>query len=377
MTSRRSSAVPVLLAALLLVCLGAAAAGLAAGILPDQLASLGPADPSLEPVERWLLTAYLVLYSPRLGGPLAPDLGQIELTIEPGSSARQVAASLESLGLVDDPELFVRYLHYRGLDTGIEAGRYTLDGSMALTQVAQALQSAEAAASTLTVPEGWRREQVADLLDRSQLAVGGEAFLAASLQLPAGHWLEPELPPAATLEGYLFPDSYQLAEDTSAEELVAAMLDNFTAKLTPVLRRAFADRGLNVHQAVTLASIVEREAAVAEEMPQIASVFLNRLALGMKLDADPTVQFALGRQSDGGWWKAGLTFADLEIDSPFNTYRFAGLPPGPIANPGLASLEAVAQPTETVYLFFRAACDGSGRHLFAVTFEEHQANACD
>jgi UPF0755 protein len=128
---------------------------------------------------------------------------------------------------------------------------------------------------------------------------------------------------------------------------------------------------------VTLASIVEREAAVAEEMPQIASVFLNRLALGMKLDADPTVQFALGRQPDGGWWKAGLTFADLEIDSPFNTYRFAGLPPGPIANPGLASLEAVAQPTETVYLFFRAACDGSGRHLFAVTFEEHQANACD
>jgi UPF0755 protein len=178
MTSRRSSAVPVLLAALLLVCLGAAAAGLAAGILPDQLASLGPADPSLEPVERWLLTAYLVLYSPRLGGPLAPDLGQIELTIEPGSSARQVAASLESLGLVDDPELFVRYLHYRGLDTGIEAGRYTLDGSMALTQVAQALQSAEAAASTLTVPEGWRREQVVGPL---AVGCGGRGLLGGQL----------------------------------------------------------------------------------------------------------------------------------------------------------------------------------------------------
>lgn len=377
MRRRRSSAGLILLAALLLVCLAAAAAGVAAGLLPDRLANLGAADPSLQPHERLLLGGYLMLRADSIDQPLQPGLGPVELTIEPGSSARQVAASLAELGLVEDGELFVRYLHYRGLDTGIEAGSYSLDGGMTLEQVAGALQSAEASASMLTVPEGWRREQVADLLDRSGLPISGQAFLAASQGPPAGSWVETELPAGASLEGFLFPDSYQLAEDSTAQELVAAMLENLDRRLTPALRRAFTDRGLSLFQAVTLASIIEREAVVADERPQIASVFLNRLALGIKLDADPTVQYALGRQPDGNWWKAGLTFADLELDSPFNTYRFPELPPGPIANPGLASLEAVAQPAETPFLFFRAACDGSGRHQFAVTFEEHQANACE
>jgi len=377
MRRRRSSAGLILLAALLLVCLAAAAAGVAAGLLPDRLANLGVADPNLQPHERLLLGGYLMLQAGSIDQPLKPGLGAVELTIEPGSSARQVAASLAELGLVEDVELFVRYLHYRGLDTGIEAGRYSLDGGMTLDQVARALQSAEASASMLTVPEGWRREQVADLLDRSGLPASGQAFLAASQEPPAGSWVETELPAGASLEGFLFPDSYQLAEDSTAEELVATMLENLDRRLTPALRRAFTDRGLSLFQAVTLASIIEREAVVADERPQIASVFLNRLALGIKLDADPTVQYALGRQPDGNWWKSGLTFADLELDSPYNTYRFPGLPPGPIANPGLASLEAVAQPAETAFLYFRAACDGSGRHQFAVTFEQHQANACD
>jgi len=123
-----------------------------------------------------------------------------------------------------------------------------------------------------------------------------------------------------------------------------------------------------------LASIIEREAVQASERPLIASVFLNRLALGIPLQADPTVQYPLGRPD--AWWKAPLSIEDLQVDSPYNTYLHQGLPPGPIASPGLASLESVAAPVETSYLFFRAACDGSGRHLFATTFEEHLANAC-
>jgi UPF0755 protein len=130
-------------------------------------------------------------------------------------------------------------------------------------------------------------------------------------------------------------------------------------------------------QAVTLASIVQREAVIQDEMPMIASVFLNRLAVNMKLDSDPTVQYALGYQNGrGGWWTNPLSLADLQIDSPYNTYIYTGLPPGPIANPSLEALQYVAQPAQTPYFYFRAACDGSGRHNFAITFNEHLNNAC-
>jgi UPF0755 protein len=125
-----------------------------------------------------------------------------------------------------------------------------------------------------------------------------------------------------------------------------------------------------------LASIIEREAVVADERPIIASVFFNRLSAGMLLESDPTVQYALGQQPDGDWWKSPLSLDDLALDSPYNTYRSAGLPPGPIANPGLSSLQAVANPADTPYFYFRAACDGSGRHAFAATFDEHLLNAC-
>ncbi len=147
-------------------------------------------------------------------------------------------------------------------------------------------------------------------------------------------------------------------------------------RVTPELLDGFEAQGLSIYEAVTLASIIEREAVVAEERPRIAGVFLNRLEQGMKLETDPTVQYALGLQADGGWWKTDLTSQDLQFDSPFNTYLHPGLPPGPIANPGLSSLEAVAEPIDTDELYFRALCDGSGRHAFARTFEEHLQNAC-
>ncbi len=185
-----------------------------------------------------------------------------------------------------------------------------------------------------------------------------------------------QFPADATLEGFLFPDTYQVDPRGGPEPLVQAMLANFDAKVGTELRAAFAEQGLSLYQAVTLASVVEREAVLPEERPLIAAVFLNRLRLEMPLEADPTVQFALGQQPDGAWWKPSLSAADLEFDSPYNSYRYPGLPPGPIANPGLASLEAVAHPAASTLLYFRTACDGSGAHLFAETFEEHLQNAC-
>jgi UPF0755 protein len=152
---------------------------------------------------------------------------------------------------------------------------------------------------------------------------------------------------------------------------------NFSLHLTVDLREGIARQELDLRQAVTLASLVQREAVVADEGAQIASVFYNRLRAGMKLDSDPTVQYALGyNNAQGTWWTNPLSAIDLQIDSPYNTYIYTGLPPGPIANPSISALRAVAFPAETPYYFFRARCDGSGLHVFSITFEEHLQNGC-
>ncbi len=161
------------------------------------------------------------------------------------------------------------------------------------------------------------------------------------------------------------------------EELLALILANFDRQVNSTLRQAFRDQGLTLYQAIILASIIEREAVMDEEMPVIASVFMNRLNNGMKLDSDPTVQYALGYNADQNtWWTNPLTRSDLQVNSPYNTYLNIGLPPGPISNPGLAALKAVAYPASTPYFYFRVACDGSARHQFAETYDQHLQNAC-
>jgi UPF0755 protein len=161
------------------------------------------------------------------------------------------------------------------------------------------------------------------------------------------------------------------------EEILPQILMNFEAQVTSDMKDGFAAQGLDICQAITLASIIEREAMLVEEMPQIASVFYNRLNSGSVLASDPTVQYALGFNDDQGtWWTNPLSLDDLQVNSPYNTYLYNGLPPAAISNPGLSALEAVAFPAQTPYYYFRAACDGSGRHLFAETYNEHVANEC-
>jgi UPF0755 protein len=218
-------------------------------------------------------------------------------------------------------------------------------------------------------------EQIAGALPEVYLTFQSEEFLDVLITRVPEYIFTAELPDPPSLEGYLFPDTYNLSTDMTAIDLVKVMLDNFENQVDAELQERFNENGFSLHQAVTLASIIEREAVIAEEGPVIASVFINRLALGMKLEADPTVQYAIGSEG-GGWWKPSLTLDDLNVQSPYNTYLYEGLPPGPIANPGLSALRAVAYPAETTYLYFRAMCDGSGRHAFAVTYEEHLENAC-
>ncbi len=159
--------------------------------------------------------------------------------------------------------------------------------------------------------------------------------------------------------------------------MLDAILQNFSLKIDHEMRENYQNQGLSLYQAVTLASIVQREAVREEEMPMIASVFFNRLNAGMKLDTDPTIQYALGYDRETkNWWKNPLSLKDLEVSSPFNTYQNIGLPPGPISNPGLSALLAVAYPAQTPYYYFRSSCDGSGFHEFSETFEQHQQKAC-
>lgn len=358
------------------VCLGVWLAGSLLFGLPNLSDRIGPAGSDLPAAQETLLGAYLAIRSRDLERPAGLPAATLALDIAEGESADMVIGRMSEAGIVRDPALFLAYLRYRGLDRGIQAGTYSLTGQMSIREIAEALQSAQADLLAITFPEGWRREQMAEALAALGASITPEAFLEATQFSLPGYSFSAQVPPGYSLEGFLFPDTYLLAQHEDAPGLVRRMLENFERKVSPELREGFARQGLRLYQAVTLASIIEREAVVTEERPRIAAVFLNRLRQGMTLDADPTVQYALGRQADGSWWKAPLTAADLQIESPFNTYRITGLPPGPIANPGLASLQAVAFPATTSELYFRAACDGSGRHLFAETYEQHLQNAC-
>jgi UPF0755 protein len=181
----------------------------------------------------------------------------------------------------------------------------------------------------------------------------------------------------SSLEGYLLPGEYAIIHGASIVELLPMLLDRLFETVSGELITAYSAQGLSLEQAITLASLVEREAILDDEMPLIASVFLNRLVVGMRLESDPTVQYALGYDElSATWWKVPLAGSDLSIDSSYNTYIHTGLPPAPICNPSTEALQAVAYPESSGYYFFRAACDGSGRHRFSETYEEHLNNAC-
>mgnify|MGYP006285640319 CR=1 FL=1 len=331
--------------------------------------------------ESLFLSTYIESQEEALAQPAGTDNTPVTFLVEPGQSVETIANQLAAQGLINDAELFRRYVQYKGLDAGIQAGTYTLRETMTIPEVAQVLQAAKAPEQQVTLPEGRRMEELATLV-AEQTTISPEAFL----QLAQTGWRETDLraqydflagiPVTATLEGYLFPDTYRLPMDATPYDLVDRLLANFERQVTAEIRQGFEAHGLTLHEGVTLASIVEREAVVPAERPIIAGVYHNRLRDGWPLSACPTVQYALGYQpEEGDWWKSQLYFSDLEIGSPYNTYRNQGLPPAPIANPGLAAIQAAASPAETEYYFFMVDCTaGDGSHLFAKTEAEHMTN---
>ncbi len=361
---------PILLILLTIACLGL----LLVGFPALALHAYGPPSAALGFTQVVQYSAKLAWYDGLLTQPLDPSAPERSFAVEQGESVPSIAKRLAAAGLISDPSAFRDYLAYTGLDIGIQAGNYRLSPALSIVDIAHAMQDATPTEVAFVILPGWRMEEIAASLPTSGLDVAPGAFLAAASAPPRG---QDFLAEAASSEGFLYPDSYILPRAATADQLIELFVRSFALHLTVDLREGFARQGLTVYQAVSLAAIVQREAIHEEEAPSIASVYLNRLKIGMKLDADPTVQYALGyNYAEQTWWTNPLSADNLQVDSPYNTYLDPGLPPAPIDNPGLAALRAVASPADTAYYYFRARCDDSGYHDFAQTFEEHLQNAC-
>ncbi|MBN1439900.1 MAG: endolytic transglycosylase MltG [Anaerolineales bacterium] len=337
-----------------------------------------PAD-DLSTLDLLYLRAYLRLHYDDLRSPSAPADGVFDVV--EGETAAEICVRLEQQAWVHSADLVCNYLRYTGGDRRIGSGSFLIRAGQSPQQIADSLASAESKIRLFTLFAGWRLEETAEALPQSGIPMLPAEFLAAASGRPNSSGsltaLYAEIPSWANLEGFLLPGQYRLVPGDAAERLVERMAVNFWQSLSPGWIEAVRSRGLSVYQAVTMASIIEREAMLEEEMALIASVLYNRLAIDMRLQVDPTVQYALGFQTDrGGWWASPLRDADLGLDSPYNTYVFSGLPPGPICSPSMAALDAIAQPVPSGFYYYRAACDGSGRHNFAETYIQHLANAC-
>jgi len=327
-------------------------------------------------MKRFLLTVTLLVVIAAAGGGgwlyrsvQTPFKGYADaetfVEIAPGSSTPTMGRLLAEAGVVQHPQIFRIAVWMRGAGRRLQAGEYRFDRAMTPAEVVDKIVRGDVFLKPVTFREGLTIRQMAAVFEEQGLGTK-DAFIAAARKGSAIHEIDPE---ARDLEGYLFPDTYTLPRRVTAEQLVARMVARFEKALTPEVRQQAAARGLTVRQLVTLASLVEKETAKPAERPLVAAVYANRLKIGMGLQCDPTVIYALER---AGRFDGNLTRADLQFDSPYNTYRYSGLPPGPIAAPGQASLEAAAQPADVPYLYFVSRNDGS--HEFAATLDEHNRN---
>ena len=332
----------------------------------------GRADPNLEYLQRFIYSARLELHKDDLLQAKEPQGQAVIFQIPYGQSAGQIAASLESQGLIRSAESFTNLLVYAGTDQKIQAGIYRLSPVMNSLAIANHIIDSNPDDVAFSFLPGWRAEEIAALLPMSGLSVSEAEFLSA-VQHPSDGSLGYE-----SLEGYLYPDEYQLLRSAGAIDLTKAFVGHFYNQLPEGYEDLLTAKGLTLDEAVILASLVQKEMVVESEGPLIAGVFLYRLTVGMPLQSDPTVQYALGYDAaSGSWWKNALSQADLRVDSPYNTYIHEGLPPTPICNPGSTALMAVLNASDSPYLYFRAACDGSGTHVFSETYEQHLAAACE
>lgn len=290
------------------------------------------------------------------------DRTQVTVNIRKGSNFPEAAESLAAHGVIKNPRLFGFYASRLGRDRSIRYGMYLLERGSSWNDVLDALEKGEGMVTRVRIIEGWALWDIVPELatklevpEESVQVVVRDTALLRRLRVPRG---------IRDMEGYLFPDTYDLPVGATARQAIIYMIRRFEQVWTPEWEARAAERKMTRHQVVTLASIVEKEVRQGAERPTVAGVYSNRLTRGMLLQADPTIQFALKRRRP-----ARVLFRDLRVDSPYNTYRRAGLPPGPIASPGAKSIEAALYPADVDFLYFVAHPDG--HHEFRRTYREH------
>ena len=280
------------------------------------------------------------------------------ITIREGMSLKEVASTLKSKGIITNKDLFILWTRLLGNSRKIKAGEYLLNSGMTPARIIEILTKGIIITYTVTVPEGFSIEQIGNILDENDLA-DKNSFISLAYEPGV---IQKYGISGPSLEGFLYPDTYQFGKSLPPLLIIDVMVKRFREIIGPYMKR-IEELGMTVGEVITLASIVEKEAGNAEEMPLIASVFLNRLKKGMRMESDPTVIYGMNN------FTGNLTRKDLLESTPYNTYVIRGLPPGPISNPGLASIKAVLYPAETNYLYFVSKNDGT--HYFSVSIEEH------
>lgn len=301
--------------------------------------------------------------------PVARTYRPVSVVVEPGVSLTALGEALYRQGVIRNTLAFRWVARSRAGRWKVRAGQYTLSPDMSLAQIVQRLQQGPeqppADQVRVTIPEGYTLRQIAEVLHRDGVT-DREQFVSCATDAAQIARLHVDFPlPARTLEGYLYPDTYYFHRNMPATQVIQTFLANFSRRFARPYQREIRASGRTLHHLVTVASLIEREARVPQDRARIAGVLDNRLQKGMRLEIDATVLYALGTHRER------VLYRDLKVDSPYNTYRHRGLPPGPIANPGLEALKAALRPEPHAFLYYVARPDGS--HIFTSTFEAHQA----
>jgi UPF0755 protein len=330
---------------------------------------------------RWIIIPSVVLmlviitgiilytsYRNSIYNPISNQVGtkKMEVVINKGSGPSQIADTLYNEGLIRNKTTFRIYMKLSKLDRKIKAGKYEFTTDMNVVDIVDKMVKGQVKLDTIkvTIPEGYEIKNIAEAVEKAGL-VKKEDFLKAAQEGKYSYDFLKDLPDRSVkLEGYLFPDTYEFSKDATAEEIINRMLERFDEVFNSDMRQKAKSMNLSIDKIVTMASIVEREAKVAEERPVVAAVFYNRLKIKMPLQSCATIQYALGER------KEKLLNKDLEIKSPYNTYKNGGLPIGPIANPGKASLEAALNPADVKYLYFVLTDPVKGTHTFTVSYDD-------
>jgi len=300
---------------------------------------------------------------------VAADPGAASRTfvVEPGDTAVVVARRLADSHVISRPIIFLLAVYDAGTEESIQAGTYRVSAAMKPLELADLFQRAFGEQLVLRIIEGWRLSEIAAEVEKRFPSIKAADFLKAAVTGPYDYGFLKDVKAGTPLEGFLFPDTYFFSHGVTADGIVRTLLDSFQQRVGATVMAAAQRRNVKPIDIVVIASIVEREARDRKESPKIASVYWNRVKIGMALQADPTVQYAVGS------WRE-LTLEDLKVQSPYNTYQNPGLPPTPIAVAGEAAIAGAADPAQTDYLFFVAKNDGTGDHAFAKTLEEQEAN---